>query len=214
VKFRVQSDGVHVVALNDPDPVFAQEVRIPKDFFPLWEAQDRIFGTQFAREIRNDMSQFLGVVLPTDQRTMILSNDGTRLRFQGTEIEYEIVAKMLHDRQSRPDPVPDPSVQKIGAKSQLSDETRFQICDYLIPPTGVPTVLPVPPPLKPTLDMGPDTFTVFPDSSGPYRPGMRYDPGNHRLLVRDTPVRHEAIGKLVRKAWVDYYASEKAKTHK
>jgi len=126
LKFWIRPDGIHIVALHEPEPMFTRDFRIPADFYSSGEKQDALGRPDGGAILKKDPRQFLidnGVHFPAGAAA-ILNDQATRLTVHTTKDQFELIAALL--KPTKPVPIPGPEVPKT-----ISPEARGDSPDYL-----------------------------------------------------------------------------------
>ena len=124
MKFWVRPDGVHIVPVLEPEPMFTREFAIPGDLFPAMEKEDRIAHTEMAIQTRDNFQEYLisnGVQFRTGA-TATLSPDAKRLTVHNTNDQFGLIKDIL--KSERPKSllaVPGPEVPKFFPQTEASD---------------------------------------------------------------------------------------------
>jgi hypothetical protein len=115
-QYRVQPDGIHIVDYRDPEPMFTHNFRIPADFFPAFEREDRLGHTDHVAEMKSDFAAYLAsndLKLPTGA-TATLNGEATRLMVHTTDDQFAAIQRILDtDRPAAAFPVPGPKIAKV-----------------------------------------------------------------------------------------------------
>jgi len=115
-RFHIRSDGVHVVEGEYWGPKLTRELRIPTDFFPAFEHEDQLCGTDRVEEMKSDFAKYLFPPLTPipGETTVRLNSDATRLTVHSTKEEIAAIQKILEtDRPASAFPVPGPKIPKV-----------------------------------------------------------------------------------------------------
>jgi hypothetical protein len=114
-KFWIRADGVHIVALDEPEPLIEETFRIPAGFFPAFEKQDRIDHTNETAKMKENFRQYLierGIAFPEGAEASLTRNE-TLLTVHLTKDQIPKVEKLLNtDRPAVAFPVPGSDVPK------------------------------------------------------------------------------------------------------
>ena len=118
LKFRIRPDGVHIVSLQDPEPMFTRDLRIPADFFSASEKQDRIDHSDLVAMIKKDFRQFLiaNGVRFDEPAAAILDDRGKRLTVHNTKDQIELIETILRT------PTASPTALEIESKKRDAQE--------------------------------------------------------------------------------------------
>jgi hypothetical protein len=128
-KFRVRSDGIHVVEGEYFGPMLTRKLRIPADFFPAFEREDRLCHTGRVAEMKADFAAYLfrpSTLIPGGS-TVMLNSDATLLTVFSTEEKIAAIQKILEtDRPASAFPVPGPKIPKV-----IEGPPREGVSDWL-----------------------------------------------------------------------------------
>ena len=116
MKVWVRPDGIHIVPVSEPEPMFTREFAIPSDFFPWLEKEDRSAKTDTAAKTRNNFQEYLilnGVVFPNGASAQ-LNSRATRVTLHNTKDQLELSKDIIdHSRPVSSPPVPGPEALKV-----------------------------------------------------------------------------------------------------
>jgi hypothetical protein len=135
LKYIVQANGLQVVPRWAGDPMFRREFRIPRDFFPAYEKQDRLDHTDVARHMHQNPQEVLAAFGASfdEGASAQLNTDATRLTVRNTESQLDLVSHIL--AAARPPsffPNYGPEVPKIIAQGE-SAATMDKLQRILLP---------------------------------------------------------------------------------
>jgi hypothetical protein len=96
-KFWFEFDGLHVASLDDPDPVFARDFRIPAKDVGIYLRRPRRGDSDATAKMMGDLEKLLGdnmVSLPKTD-ALILSDDGRRLTVRATRENLDRIENLV-----------------------------------------------------------------------------------------------------------------------
>ncbi|MEP6672917.1 MAG: hypothetical protein ABJF10_27385 [Chthoniobacter sp.] len=117
-QYWIWPDGIHIVDLGEPEPLFTRDFRIPREFRRYYEPADRDGHTKESGMIFGDFRQFLadkGVFFPEGAR-VVVNGDHTQLTAHTTKEQLARIETLLN---SEPPvlpircPQPGPEVPKV-----------------------------------------------------------------------------------------------------
>ncbi|TCO83202.1 hypothetical protein EV701_14316 [Chthoniobacter flavus] len=115
-KLSFRQDGIHIVDVGEPEPMFTHEFRIPVDFFPAFAREDQLGHTEHVAEMKKDFAAYLasnGLQLPAGA-SATLNSKAARLTVHTTEDQFGAIRKILAtDRPASTFPVPSPKFPKV-----------------------------------------------------------------------------------------------------
>jgi len=121
LKYTVEANGIRIVPTWADDPMFNRDLRIPRDFFPAFEKQDRLDHTDVARHMRQNPREVLAALGASfaEGASAQLNRDATRLTVRNTESQLALVSHILVAARP-PSFFPDygPEVPKIIAQGE------------------------------------------------------------------------------------------------
>lgn len=123
-KFWIRPDGIHIVDLGEPEPLFTRDIPIAPDYFSPTAKAEKSGATEEASKAKRDIVGYLtanNASFP-EGSAAILDDSGTRLTVHATLEQLDLIKAILSEAppwqarplESYPGPIPGPEVPKIN----------------------------------------------------------------------------------------------------